>query len=87
MGNKTDLSRHPHLFIKTMKNPWDIQVGGGHYKNRIIQPTYFCIVNNVPYAEGCVIKYVMRWRDKNGVQDLEKAKHYLELLIYENSKK
>lgn len=69
-----------------MDNPWKIQVGGGHYKKYKIQPTEFCIKNNIPFAEGCVIKYITRWRDKNGIQDLEKAKHYIEMLIYENSK-
>jgi hypothetical protein len=72
---------------KKLSNPWAVQVGGGHYKKYTIQPTEFCIKNNIPFAEGCVIKYVTRWRDKNGIQDLEKAKHYIEMLIYENTKK
>ena len=37
--------------------------------------------NNVPYAEGNVIKYVMRFRDKNGLEDLLKARQYLDMLI------
>jgi len=68
-------------------NPFDTQVGGNHYKKYKIQPTQFCIINNIPFAEGCVIKYITRWRDKNGIQDLEKAKHYIDMIIYENSKK
>ena len=59
----------------------DTQVGGDHYKLLMIQPIEYIHANNVPYAEGNVIKYVTRWRDKNGIADLEKAKHYLELLI------
>ena len=59
----------------------DIQIGGNHYKKYKIQPTIFCIVNNIPFAEGCVIKYMMRWKDKNGVEDLKKAKHYIDLII------
>lgn len=59
----------------------DTQVGGGHYKNLKIQPIEYIHANNIPFAEGCVIKYVSRWRDKNGIVDLEKARHFLDLLI------
>ena len=59
----------------------DTQVGGDHYKNLAIQPVEYIFKNNIGYLEGCVIKYVTRWKDKGGVQDLEKAKHFLELLI------
>lgn len=57
------------------------QVGGQHYKDRAIQPVEYIHANKVGYFEGNVIKYVTRWRDKNGLADLEKAKHYIELLI------
>jgi len=56
------------------------QVGGDHY-NMEIQPIQYIHANNIGYCEGNVIKYVSRWRDKNGLADLEKAKHYIELLI------
>jgi hypothetical protein len=56
------------------------QVGGNHYKQYVIQPIEFITKNNIPFIEGNVIKYVLRWRDKNGIQDLDKAIHYLELL-------
>lgn len=59
----------------------DKQVGGSHYKDLAIQPVEFIHKNKIPFIEGCVIKYVSRWRDKGGVADLEKAKHFLELLI------
>lgn len=59
-----------------------IQIGGDHYKTMPIQVVEFCMANKVPYMEGNVIKYVSRWRIKgNGIEDLKKAKHYLELLI------
>lgn len=67
----------------------DIQVGGGHYAKFKIQPTEFIHANNVPFIEGNIIKYVMRHREKNGVEDLRKAKHYIDLLIqfeYEDAK-
>jgi hypothetical protein len=57
------------------------QEGGQHYKGYAIQPIEFIHANNVPYCEANVIKYVMRHREKNGVEDLRKAKHYIELLI------
>ena len=57
------------------------QVGGDHYKDMKIQVVEFCMANDIPYMEGNIIKYVCRYSKKNGVQDLEKAKHYLELLL------
>ena len=57
------------------------QVAGGHYKSLKIQPIEYIHANGIPFAEGSVIKYVTRWRDKGGLADLEKAKHFLELLI------
>jgi hypothetical protein len=59
----------------------DVQVSGDHYKSLKIQPIEFIHANNIPFAEGSVIKYVTRWRNKNGLKDLEKAKHFIELLI------
>lgn len=61
----------------------DVQVGGSHYKDYAIQPAEFCIANNIPWAEGSVIKYVVRHKSKNGKEDLIKAKHLLDILIEE----
>lgn len=66
-------------------SPKDTQVGGDHYKKLKIQPIEYILANDIPFPEGCVIKYVTRWRDKGGISDLEKAKHFLELLIEHNS--
>ena len=63
------------------KKPIDTQVGGNHYQKYKIQPVEFIMKNNVPYVEGNVIKYVMRFRDKNGLEDLLKARQYLDMLI------
>jgi hypothetical protein len=57
------------------------QVGGSHYKKYKIQPVEFIIKNNIGFVEGNILKYVLRFKEKGGVQDLEKAKHYIELLI------
>lgn len=56
------------------------QVGGDHYKSLKIQPIEYIDANNLPYLEGNVIKYVTRHASKNGVQDIDKAIHYLELI-------
>lgn len=59
----------------------DIQHGGQHYKGMKIQPVEFIHANNIGYMEGNAIKYLCRWQMKNGLEDLNKAKHYIELLI------
>ena len=58
------------------------QVGGEHYKLSI-QPIDFIVKNNIPFREANVIKYVTRHREKNGKQDIEKAIHYLEMILEE----
>ena len=57
------------------------QIGGGHYKSMAIQPAQYVHANKIPYLEGSIIYYVTRWREKNGIEDLKKALHTLELLI------
>jgi len=64
----------------------DKQIGGNHYKQFKIQPAEFCYINNIPYLEATAIKYLCRWKDKGGIQDLEKAKHFIDLLIEFNQK-
>ena len=59
----------------------ETQVGGNHYKDLKIQPIEYIHANGLDYFEGNVIKYITRHRKKNGKQDLEKAKHYIDLLI------
>ena len=66
---------------KQINNPLNIQVGGTHYKNFKIQPIEFIQKNNLSFIQGCIIKYICRYKDKNGLQDLEKIKHYVDLLI------
>ncbi|GAB0151787.1 DUF3310 domain-containing protein [Marinobacterium sp. BA1] len=59
----------------------DTQEGGDHYKSLKIQPVEYIHANGIGYFEGCVIKYVTRWRSKNGTEDLRKARHFIDLLI------
>ena len=58
-----------------------VQEGGTHYKNQTIQPWDYIIANKLGYLEGNIVKYISRWKDKNGVEDLKKAQHYLQKLI------
>lgn len=59
----------------------DRQPGGNHYKAQKIQPWDFIAANNIGFFEGNAIKYLTRWKEKGGIQDLEKAVHFIEKLI------
>ena len=60
---------------------YDKQIGGKHYQNFSIQPSKFVIENELLFPEGCAIKYICRHRFKNGKEDLEKAVHFIEMII------
>lgn len=62
-------------------NPLNRQVAGSHYKDMKIQPVEFITANNLGFLEGCIIKRICRWRSKDGLQDLLKIKHEVDLLI------
>ena len=64
-----------------MSNPYDKQVGGDHYSKMKIQPAEFVNKNKMLFAEGNAIKYICRHINKGGLQDLEKAKHYIDMII------
>tara|TARA_R110001632_G_scaffold55353_1_gene135547 strand:- start:230 stop:460 length:231 start_codon:yes stop_codon:yes gene_type:complete len=55
------------------------QIGGSHYKEHKIQPYEFIQANSLDYLQGVVIKYIVRYKDKNGIEDLDKIIHYCEL--------
>lgn len=65
---------------RTPTSALDIQEGGNHYKKYKIQPIEFVVVNNIPVLEANAQKYILRHADKNGMEDLRKARHYLELM-------
>jgi len=67
-----------------MSKALDKQEGGDHYKTFVIQPVEFIQKNRIGWCEGNVIKYVCRHENKNGLQDLLKAKHYIDMLIQLN---
>ena len=59
----------------------DQQISGTHYKKLAIQPVTYIHANNIGFMEGSAIKYLSRWRDKGGVDDLKKARHFIDMLI------
>lgn len=71
--------KDPNLFC--LPSALDTQVGGSHYKDFKIQPVEFIMANGLGFCEGNAIKYICRYKSKNGVEDLEKAIHYIQLLI------
>ena len=68
---------------------YDKQIGGTHYKKMKIQPSKFVVENKLLFPEGNVIKYICRHQYKGGKEDLEKAKHFIDMIIerdYEEEK-
>lgn len=63
------------------------QVGGDHYKNMAIQPMEYSMANGLDACQHTIVKYVSRFREKGGIQDLEKARHVLDMLIEIEQKK
>lgn len=59
----------------------DTQVAGDHYKRQAIQPWDIIVANGLDFFEGNALKYLLRWRLKGGVDDLRKARHYIDKLI------
>jgi len=63
----------------------DEQVGGTHYKGQPIEHWDFALMHDMPYMEAQIFKYVLRWKQKNGISDLRKAQHFLRKLIEWNT--
>ncbi len=66
--------------LKSNDSALSKQVGGSHYKKLKIQPVEYIHANGIPFIEGCIIKYATRWRDKGGLQDIDKIIQFAELL-------
>jgi hypothetical protein len=73
MGRKIKMVRAPEVNA--------IQHGGTHYKVQAIQPWDYIVANQIGFLEGNAIKYLTRWKDKGGIEDLLKARHYIDKLI------
>ncbi len=57
------------------------QVGGSHYKDKAMQPWDIIDAWELNFYAGNVVKYILRYRHKDGLQDLQKARHYIDKLI------
>ena len=64
-----------------MTNALNKQEGGNHYKTLAIQPIEYIVANDLSWCEGNIIKYITRWKQKNGIEDIKKVIHYAELLL------
>lgn len=92
LSREEQLARLEKAFAEQQKNDadptWpmrtkanDRQVGGDHYKKKGIQPWEVIEENGMGFFDGNALKYLMRYKDKGGVDDLRKAIHYIEKLI------
>lgn len=68
---------HPVTYIST----FDKQVAGDHYKSKKIQPIEYIYANQLGFCEGNAVKYITRHKEKGGKADIEKAIHYLQMLL------
>ena len=96
-GHEIDLyTQEGDFFVDASGDRWDRvivqsalseQIGGSHYKNLAIQPVEFIHKNGLNYIVGNIIKYCCRYQEKSGIEDLKKARHYLDILIEMEEKK
>lgn len=83
-GTITPVDHPAQIPAMAAKSALDVQVAGGHYKTKRIQPVEYITANNLTFLEGCIVKRITRWRDKSAAdrfEDLEKIKHEVDLLI------
>ena len=80
MGRKT-IIKAPFEAHTDTESATQRQIGGNHYKQFKIQPIEFITKNKLSFIQGCIIKYICRFDKKNGIEDLEKIKHYCDLQI------
>lgn len=66
---------------KVIKSSFDVQVGGDHYTKLVIQPMEYSFKNKLDPCQHTAIKYITRFRDKGGVEDLKKAIDCINMLI------
>ena len=80
-ANQLACDDDPMPSVPVSKSPLTTQIGGDHYTKLAIQPMQYSMENGLDALQHTVIKYVTRFRDKNGIEDLEKAKHCIDMLI------
>tara|TARA_R100000654_G_scaffold34162_1_gene59588 strand:- start:4 stop:243 length:240 start_codon:yes stop_codon:yes gene_type:complete len=72
---------HKGIFKSSNYDSLEKQVGGNHYSKMKIQPAEFINENKLLFAEGNAIKYICRHRSKGKEKDIQKAIHYLEMIL------
>lgn len=82
----TEHGFHEYIAQPSKVSARDKQVGGNHYKGGTMQPVDVIDAFGLNFYEGSALKYLLRWRKKNGVEDLQKCVHYLEMLIEREQK-
>ena len=75
------LTRKNILITNEQQKQLDVQIGGDHYKSLLIQPIEYILANNLGWCEGNAIKYITRYKMKGQGKDIEKAIHYLQILL------
>lgn len=80
-GLRLEKSVLPVAALPPESSALDVQIGGNHYKGMRIQPIQFIVANGIGFLEGNIIKRICRWQVKDGIVDLEKIKHEVDLLI------
>ena len=70
-----------NIVVMEKESAYKKQVGGNHYRSMVVQPSEFINKNRLPFAEGSAIKYICRHAAKGKEQDIEKAIHYLEMIL------
>ena len=85
MTIQDDIKEHINTLKKQLNEDnediWEKQHGGNHYSNFKIQPSQFINTNDLRFAEGNAIKYICRHPYKGKKEDLQKAIHYIEMII------
>ena len=80
-ANQLACDDSPMASESVRKSPLSTQIGGDHYTKLAIQPMQYSMKNGLDPLQHTIIKYVTRFRDKAGIEDLEKAKHCIDMLI------
>jgi len=79
MLSNVDIEHYKQLEM-FQPEPLKEQIGGSHYKNFVIQPAEYIFKNSLGFLEGNAIKYITRYPHKNGIVDIDKAIHCLQML-------
>ncbi len=81
LGMKTEMHLQVEERQAAQQNARAVQIGGDHYKKLAIQPFEYAMANNLNAGQTLVLRYITRYRDKNGIEDLRKARHVIDLMI------